>query len=751
MKINLRLKVIVLVFTIGFLPLLAVIGMFIMWFREAQRQHAVVMEAGVTEVVSKEIGSFIISQFTVLKNIATTHTAFSSSKSLGDMFLERSLFTNNDFVELSIVDDTGREVSRKHTLLAVMPQDLTDRSGKEEFLRVKEQVFYLGPVYFVDGRPRFMIGMAMGPRGDSFAGAIFAVVDARILQDVITKVSAVRKGGRAYMVDGNGRVIAHPDISFALAQRDFSELPVVRRVVHNNPSIDPAKSYFNEFEEEVIGAGARIAPILNGSGNLDTGWFVIAEMPREIAMEAVETMTRYMEILLLSVFLLAGGAAIAFARRITAPLGVLVAASQALGRGDINARAMVHTRDEIQDVAHAFNIMAERLGASIADLKKEQEVIAAERNKIEVALSGITDGVIAVDFDRRIILLNKATETLLGVSASEAMGKYIADVMHLIEKGRPVLPEEYVPARKESIDRIVFTRRGLRLVNAAGHEHFVDVIAGQIKEGAAINLGYILTLHDVSRETFLDRIKSNFVAIAAHQLRTPLTVIKWALDDFFRPKTKINLPDPLAKEIRVAFQHTERMIKLVNELLDVVRIEEGRVFSAFQRLDIKTLIQTSVNNLKEKAKQKNIALQISYNEGIPPDIYADSGGLLLVFENLIDNAILYSHPGGNVSIECSGTSEGVTIAVRDQGIGIPPDLGELIFTKFFRGREAMLMETEGSGLGLFICKNIVEAQNGKIWFESEQGQGSSFYVFLPRVGSAKNSPSVRAEYQEQNE
>lgn len=227
----------------------------------------------------------------------------------------------------------------------------------------------------------------------------------------------------------------------------------------------------------------------------------------------------------------------------------------------------------------------------------------------------------------------------------------------------------------------------------------------------------------------VDQAKTEFISIAAHQLRTPLSSIKWILkmmiDQDFGPLSVKQLD--FANK---AYASNEIMIQLVGDLLDISRLDEGRFVFAFAESDLGVSLQEVVESFVEPAKRKNIDL-IYHAIKSPLKMFFDPVRLKMAFFNLIDNAIHYTHEGGTVEISVKIDREHVVVAVKDTGVGIPLAQQQRIFTKFFRGDNVIRMQTDGTGLGLYLAKNIVEKHGGKIWFESQEKKGTVFYVSLP--------------------
>jgi signal transduction histidine kinase len=238
-----------------------------------------------------------------------------------------------------------------------------------------------------------------------------------------------------------------------------------------------------------------------------------------------------------------------------------------------------------------------------------------------------------------------------------------------------------------------------------------------------------MILHDVTREKAIERMKTEFVSISAHQLRTPLSAIKWTLKMFLDGDL-----GELTKEQREFLEKTyksnERMINLINDLLNVTRIEEGRYLYRPVLADIVPICQSVIDSYREEIEKKNLKFEFKKPKELPK-VRVDIEKISLAIQNLLENAIRYNREGGEIEIVLKEKEKEIEFSIRDTGIGIPKDQQNRVFTKFFRAPNAMRMETEGSGLGLFITKNIIEAHGGKIWFKSEEGKGTTFYFTLP--------------------
>ncbi len=240
----------------------------------------------------------------------------------------------------------------------------------------------------------------------------------------------------------------------------------------------------------------------------------------------------------------------------------------------------------------------------------------------------------------------------------------------------------------------------------------------------------LVVLHDITREKLVERMKTEFVSITAHQLRTPISAIKWTL--------KMLLDGDLGKItkeqkeiIGKSYQSNERMISLINDLLNVTRIEEGRYLYKLVLSDLREIVQSLVEQYKDEIKKKGLKLKFKKPKKKLPKILIDVEKINLVVQNLLDNAVRYNNAGGEIKISLGAKNKEIEFIIEDTGVGIPKKQQKRIFSKFFRAANVMRMDTTGSGLGLFIVKNIIEAHKGRIWFESKEGKGATFHFTLP--------------------
>ena len=230
--------------------------------------------------------------------------------------------------------------------------------------------------------------------------------------------------------------------------------------------------------------------------------------------------------------------------------------------------------------------------------------------------------------------------------------------------------------------------------------------------------------------TQLDKMKSEIISVVAHQLRTPLSAIKWTLKILLDGDAGIvssEQKDLLSK----GFESNERMIALINDMLEVDRLESGKIKYNFVPVQFEELVQDMIRSLLPLATAKNIRVEFASPVQLIPKIKIDPDKMRDLLQNLIDNAIKYTKNDSTVAVTTFMDNNELHLTVKDTGIGIPDDEKDKIFSRFFRAQNAVHTETDGSGLGLFIAQSVVKRHGGKIWFESVLNQGTMFHVLLP--------------------
>lgn len=682
--------------------------------------------------MANSIGSLLSSELSVLDRIGFIYNELVETDKLkpeeGSRMINRIVASHDDITDLSIVDNRGKEIIKKNTETS-KKYLFADRSQNIEFLSVKERGYYVGPVFMSQGVPLFLMGRAIfSADGKILRGAVFALLRAETLFNLLKHISEQEKSS-AFIVSDKGIIMAHPAFSYASGQKDALHNPLVRLAMAGESVL--TQIYDNEVTERVVGSSAPLMLTSDARTRISTGWLVIMETPASVIFAAAMRQRSVVALGLIILLILAEIGLWAILRVMRSPMAAVDRALQEITAGDFTHRLTVSDNDAWKRISAGVNTVADMLAHASHDLDQEHMSVFAERGKLALALSEISDAVITCDKNGVIVLANKSAQDLIGCPADTVAGKHIDEVVRLFENDKPLLVSTYYSQADQNGLMRMGNGNGLRLMTAENHERFVLARIGTLaKKESTYHGGYVLAIHDISRERFLEKVKTDFVLIAAHELRTPLTEVKWAMDMLMGKELGV-LSRRQRDFLKRSFESNEHMIQLVDDLLKTATVESAQSHYHKVPCDIKKLVSNIVAIHKKIARQKGIIIAFKKQKTSTPLIPVDQEAIKIAVNNLLENAIAYTPKGGRVTVSVVQTQSALEIHVADTGIGISTEDAERVFLKFFRGKDAMKMTTNGVGLGLYIAKKIVEAHGGTVWVQSQPRKGSTFGVSLP--------------------
>jgi len=509
-------------------------------------------------------------------------------------------------------------------------------------------------------------------------------------------------------IQGETELVQSIEADYLVYRKKFSSLTDLREA--NEAALEPAN-----YQGTVYPLFARVRDACIGLRNLNEETMYAASVRaggvarRATWSTAFVATSALMVALIFSLFL---------AERIVRPIRRFMEASRKISSGDYAVQVIVETGDELGCLAGEFNQMAQQLGR-YNEMNIEQ--IISEKNKGEAILSSIEDGLVVFDTKLKAISINPAARRLLDLKFAESATLHCMDILpdpnvcdlvrKTVETGvQPTVPDE---------QRIITVSEGER---ARQYLFSITAIRGRDRNLS----GIVLLLRDVTRLKEVERLKSEFVMAASHELRTPLTSLGMSVDLLLEHAAQ-GLAEKDKDLLQAAHEEVHRMKALVNDLLDLSKIETGRIDLEFESVPVSTLFDHVEAVFKSQTVMKEVSLT-SELTGDMPKVRADANKITWVLTNLISNALRYVSKGGNIGLSAHRIGPHVHLSVRDDGPGIPPEYQSKIFQKFVqvKGQEA-----GGTGLGLAICKEIVRAHGGAIWMESSAGRGSTFTFTLP--------------------
>jgi len=332
-------------------------------------------------------------------------------------------------------------------------------------------------------------------------------------------------------------------------------------------------------------------------------------------------------------------------------------------------------------------------------------------------LDNLTDGLLVFNSQSELSSINFSAQKMFNVKEEEVLGKNIEDFsdFDLINNVFYLLGKDI----KECFRKELEIREDL----------VIEITSRPVLKNEN-KIGSLVILHDITREKRVESMKTEFVTISAHQLRTPLSSIQWTLERVLSKKAGQLTPEQETL-LKKAFEDNKRMVSLISDLLNLVKIEEGKDVYNFRKASLEKVVQSVLEYYKHEIKEKEIKFEYKVLNRRMPKIEIDPDKIKFVIQNLVDNAIKYTLPGGIIKIILSVKGEDIEFSIQDTGIGVPKAQQQSIFKKFFRASNAVKIVPDGNGTGLSVAKKIVEDHKGKIWFESQEGKGTIFYFTLP--------------------
>jgi PAS domain S-box-containing protein len=370
----------------------------------------------------------------------------------------------------------------------------------------------------------------------------------------------------------------------------------------------------------------------------------------------------------------------------------------------------------------------------LEDLENEKAQIQKRQANDEAILGSVGEGLVVVDKNQVITLVNEAFENILGLKAKDVIGKPFTEAIITFNDNQEPLELEDTALYKalnegESSYNIIryFKKAEGTLIPVGLNVSPID-LDGEV-------IGAVEVFRDITKEREVDKAKTEFVSLASHQLKTPLAAINW-YSEILLSGDGGELNENQKDYIKEIYNGGKRMTELVTSLLNVSRIDLGTFAVEPELVDIREITDSVIGEMKPQVVTKKLQIEKEYGKSIPK-IMLDPKLIRIVLQNLISNSVKYTPENGKVFVSIDCDSLNLEVIVKDTGYGIPKSQQEKIFTKLFRADNVISKETDGTGLGLYIVKSIVEQANGKIWFESEENKGTSFFIEIPLTGMEK--------------
>ena len=677
--------------------------------------------------------------------------------------------------EVSHLDPAGHEQLRVSRLAMDVLGSNIDYSNDPRFKLPNSQKTYFSPVYFrKESEPYMTIALAGRSEG---AGVVVAEANLKFIWDVVSRME-VGTGGYAYVLDNQGHLIAHPDISLVLQKTDFSVLPQVRSARANtadNPHIEPTTG-LDLKKGEVLSAYASIEPL---------GWKVFVDRPIKEAFAPLYDSVLRTGALLIAGLLISVVASLVLVRRMVKPIRVLQAGAAKIGAGELEHRIEVNTGDELEALGADFNNMTAQLQESYAGLERKVDERTRElREALEqqTATSDILRVISSSPTDLQPVLdaVLESAARLCDVSDA-VIFRVDGDVLRLAGARGPishVADEESIPIRRDVqsgravIDSSVVhladvlaesdAEFGTSKIYAARLGYRTALAVPLLRKGSAIGVIFIRRsqVQPFSEkqinllETFADQAviaientrlfheieeknhelevanqhKSEFLANMSHELRTPLNAII-GFSEVLKESMFGELNEKQDEYVKDIYGSGHHLLSLINDILDLSKVEAGHMELAISQFDIPSAIDNAVMLVRERANRHALTLEINVDSRLN-EFTGDERKFKQILLNLLSNAVKFTPEGGRISVAAQPAGESVEVSVSDTGIGIATEHQETVFEAFRQVGTDSNMKREGTGLGLALVKQFVELHGGRISVASVPNQGSTFTFTL---------------------
>lgn len=469
---------------------------------------------------------------------------------------------------------------------------------------------------------------------------------------------------------------------------------------------------------------------------------------------------------------------LAFLQRPLSRIADIVSALERVMKGDLSTSAKVETKDETGRLATMFNKMVSSLrdnqdwlkGANkklqesenllrsdVEEHKKQEsfleeskratqnlledswmikEKLEAEGRRLQAVLSSIGEGLILVDGSYRIALSNPVAAKMFGMTGEEILGKDLREFVTFWKNSKDIVPPAEWPLEQVFLTKkpVASTIEENFSISTEKHKEKLPIVFSIASLGGADGgAGAVIVMRDVTEDRALDEAKSGFISVASHQLRTPLTSIRW-YSEMLLSQDAGPLNDTQKDFMKEVHGGAERLYQTVDLLLGLSRVESGKLKADRAPIDLGIFTTEIKKELTSQADEKKLSLEVAPPDRAPVIVWLDALTLRQVLLNLVSNAIRYTNENGNIEVKWWVREDGkeeVVYSVHDDGIGIPKEAQSQVFSKFFRAENARAQVPDGSGLGLALVKELVESWGGKVWFETKEGEGTTFFFTVP--------------------
>jgi two-component system sensor histidine kinase VicK len=737
LKLKISSKLLLFFLIVSLVPLFVATIVLVNSGKKLLLNAAVTRQQIVANDTANRVDSYLSSKVSALTLQSEIYSDSNLNESSADQNLAVLMKQDHDLEQVSLLNSSGQQQivfnqqGEVHTL-----SNMSQSDAFKAVSYLKGQNF-IGPVtYNSNNEPQITIAVPLLKTNLSqnlndlpaaslnkysspsdFLGVLVANYNISDLWQSVLSIK-IGHGGYAYVVDGLGNLVAHPNKQFLTTHQKLSSVPAVAQFINGDFSTRETTS---EVGSKVISTPKELSL---------TNWAVIVEEPVSSVYSGINSFIKLSSIITFIAVVLSIAMSLVFRKQLLDPIKRLMFGAKKLEGGDFGYTVTINSNDELQELANTFNTMGLSIKKLIGDLETKNVNLVTEQTKLNNIIRSVSDGVIALNDKGEVLSINPPAAKLINKRPEDVRGKRIVDLFPWTVDDKPCVIELKKPGLYHYTD----------LALQQGKEvSYLDIMVSVIDSKDSDVTG-IITIHDLTQSRELEFMKLDFVAIAAHELRTPLTVVQGYLS-LLNTEALDQLSIFNIENLQKAILGTDQLRNLINKLLNMSRIERGEMELSIDKLDLSKLVNEVVSQHQPTAAQREQS--IIYKSNTTKNVYVpgDVSSLTEVLNNLLGNALKFTDEGGTVKVnlDVNEANDEVRVEVIDNGPGVPTALRPRLFTKFYRAQRSLVAGNRGTGLGLFISKSIIELHHGKIGLEPYTGKGSTFYFTLPVYNEAKHA------------
>ncbi len=802
--LKLRTKLVFVFISLAFIPLLLLSYLFFNSVSDNTREQFIKSDQQVLSLAEEKLNNFFsqaekdtffLSRLQSLEYLINGQDVEQNKQRLAENFLVLAEIADI-YYQIRYIDENGDEIVRvdsngtEHFVVEEQAlQNKKDRYYFQDSSTLAKGSLYVSPLDLnverneieIPYRPVIRYATPVFDQNKNHKGIIIINIEARYLLDELKNIFV--NGQEVYVVDQAGYFLLHPDKTKEWGKdlkNDHNILQSERpNLAENILQQNKILVNFDEKNKEYL-SSQRVyfsEPIKSVQRPVSDEQYLIVLLSskdfivNQTSNDSVMILLRFGLILLLLVVFLS----IFLSKILSDPFKKLARSIELVSQNNLNYQMEVNSHDEIGKIAQAFNQLIAWLKKSRQEVdkkvvqqtkdiltkneklekqeqailniledteqdKKNIELLAKDLEKFKLAVSNASDHIVITDGEGNILYANQAVERITGFKVSEILGKKAGakDLWGgLMEKEFYHKMWDTLKNKKQVFEGKITNKRK----NGEKYVAFSSIspILNSKKE-----VSFFLGIErDITEEEQVNQAKTEFVSLASHQLRTPLSAINWYAEMLLAGDAgEINAQQK--QFLEEIYKGNQRMVDLVNALLNVSRIELGTLAVEPVSLNLSDIVDSVINELKNGIKTKQLKIIKNYSKE-NSSFKGDVKLIRILWQNILSNAVKYTPAKGKIEITINKKAKEILLSVADNGYGIPKNQQDRIFTKLFRADNVRDKETDGTGLGLYIVKAIVDAAGGKIWLESEENKGTTFYVSLPSIGMKKKEGSKGLE------